>query len=423
MTCFLLIFFSNHYFNLPRKSEIRFTLKTNSKRFWMRQLNEDWSLLLKKMQLNLNLLEPFIAFRNILLGILNCKECRSQHLLQSASVLRKGLRFSPAVAALHEFKLLCNETDQQETSYLRSLGRIEEARVLWGQGQHELAINLAKYMLTNCQLEGEASNVYRLVGKWFAETHSSNSRIILEQYLKRSVELSEQNKTLDKKSLSRQCQTYFNLAHYSDSLFKSYEERLSSSEWQAAMRLRRHKAKELDTLLKRLKSSTKGEKNEFSIKILELQKQLSMDKDEDKKIQDDRDNFLCLALEGYQRCLIIGSKYDVRVVFRLVSLWFSLSSRTSVIKSMLTTVEAVQSYKFIPLVYQIASRMGSCSKDVNESVSFQAVLVSLVKKMAIDHPYHTIYQVRMKFVTPVNEYISMQTCNFISTQFLMRISH
>lgn len=30
--------------------------------------------------------------------------------------------------------------------------------------------------------------------------------------------------------------------------------------------------------------------------------------------QDDRDNFLSLALEGYKRCLVIGDKYDVRVV-------------------------------------------------------------------------------------------------------------
>lgn len=52
-------------------------------------LNFDWSFILKRTQLNLNLLEPFIAFRKILLQILNCKDCTMQHLLQSASTLRK----------------------------------------------------------------------------------------------------------------------------------------------------------------------------------------------------------------------------------------------------------------------------------------------------------------------------------------------
>ncbi|KAK1280444.1 Serine/threonine-protein kinase ATM [Acorus gramineus] len=255
-----------------------------------------------------------------------------------------------------------------------------------------MAINLARYILQNYQLDEDASNVYRLVGKWLAENRSSNSRIILEQYLKQSVKLAELNKNTNENSISRQCQMYFHLAHYTDALFRSYEERLASSEWQAAMRLRKHKTKELDALIRRLKSSTKGEKNDYSIKIQELQKQLTMDREEAKKLQDDRDSFLSLSLEGYQRCLVLGDKYDLRVVFRLLSLWFSLSSRQSVVESMLNAVKEVQSYKFVPLVYQIASRMGG-PKDGQGSNNFQHALVSLVKKMACDHPYHTIFQI------------------------------
>uniref|UniRef100_A0A1D1Z750 Serine/threonine-protein kinase ATM n=1 Tax=Anthurium amnicola TaxID=1678845 RepID=A0A1D1Z750_9ARAE len=303
----------------------------------------------------------------------------------------QGSRLSLAAAAMHEFKLLCNGSEKEAISRIGSLGRLEEAKILRAQGQHEMAINLARYILDNYQLADEASNVYRLVGKWLAESRSSSSRTILEQYLKHSVELAELNKKCDKKSISRQCQTYFHLAHYTDALFKSYEERLSSTEWQAALRLRKHKTRELDALIRRLKSSAKGEKIDYSAKIQELKKQLTMDKEEAEKLQDDRDSFLSLALEGYQRCLILGGKYDMRVVFRLVSLWFSFPSSQNVVKRMLNAVEEVQSHKFIPLVYQIASRMGG-SKDGQGPLNFQAVLVSLVKKMAIDHPYHTVFQ-------------------------------
>nr|XP_029123739.1 serine/threonine-protein kinase ATM isoform X3 [Elaeis guineensis] len=354
-------------------------------------LNADWNFILKQAQLHLNLLEPFIAFRRVLLQILDCRDCTAEHLLQSAFTLRKGSRFSLAAAALHELKLLCRQTEEQTTSHAYFLGRVEEAKLLRAQGQHEMAINLARYILQNYSQGEEISNVYRLVGKWLAETRSSNSRTILEQYLKQSVELTKASKSTDKKSISRQCQTYFDLAHYTDGLFKSYEERLSSSEWQAAMRLRKHKTRELDALIRRLKSSSKGEKTDYSVKIQELQKQLTMDREEAEKLQDDRDNFLSLALEGYQHCLVIGSKYDLRAVFRLVSLWFSLYSRQNVVKSMNSTVKEVQSYKFVPLVYQIASRLGS-SKDGQGSTSFQIALASLVRKMAIDHPYHTMFQ-------------------------------
>ncbi|XP_019197209.1 PREDICTED: serine/threonine-protein kinase ATM-like [Ipomoea nil] len=108
-------------------------------------------------------------------------------------------------------------------------------------------------------------------------------------------------------------------------------------------------------------------------------------------IEDYRDNFLNTALDEYKQCLVIGDKYDVRVVFRLVSLWFNLSTRSIVVDSMLCTANEVQSYKFVPLVYQIASRMGN-TKDGHGPQSFQFALVSLVKKLAIDHPYHTIFQ-------------------------------
>ncbi|KAK9117160.1 hypothetical protein Sjap_016107 [Stephania japonica] len=344
-------------------------------------LNKSWDYIIRQTQLHINLLEPFIAFRRVLLQILNCKDCTIQHLLESASMLRKGSRFSLAAAALHEFKFLSAEEGHHSTSYIGCLGRelfhdcfcllmfpsveqleyltclnadgcglvLEEAKLLRAQGQHEMAINLARYILHEYQLNGEAANIYRLVGKWLAETRSS----------------------------------------------KSYEDRLTSNEWQAAMRLRKHK----------------GEKTDYSVRIQELQKQLAMDMEEAEKLQEDKENFLTLALEGYQRCLIIADKYDVRAyglyiylvnvnqihmaicfqVFRLVSLWFSLSSRGNVIESMLNAVKEVQSYKFIPLVYQIASRLG-ISRDGHGPCSFQSALVSLVEKMAIDHPYHTIFQ-------------------------------
>ncbi|KAM7277000.1 hypothetical protein ACFE04_018866 [Oxalis oulophora] len=353
---------------------------------WM---NMDWSSILRRTKLHMDFLEPFIAFRRVLLQILTCKDCTVHHLLQSASTLRKGSRFSQAAAAMHEFKSLFQKTAENSTLYW--LGRLEEAKLLRAQGQNEMAISLAKYICHNYQFNDEASDVHRLVGKWLGETRSSDSRTILDKYLKPAVSLAEDCNTTSKKTIERQCQTLFHLAHYTDALFKSYEERLSSTEWKAAMRLRKHKTIELEALIRRLKSTTKGDKTDYSMKIQELQKQLSMYREEAEKLQADRDNFLDLALEGYKRCLVIGDKYDVRVVFRLVSLWFNLSNKQNVIKNMLDTVDEVQSYKFIPLVYQIASRLGS-SKDGLGPHNFQSALVSLVRKMAMDHPYHTIFQ-------------------------------
>ncbi|KAK4479334.1 hypothetical protein RD792_014846 [Penstemon davidsonii] len=337
-------------------------------------LHRNWNCILKQAELHMNLLEPFIAFRRVLLQVLNSMDSTAHHLLESASILRKGSRISQAAAALHEFKFLCSGLGE-EYSNLYWLGRLEEAKLLRAQGQHEMAINLADHISQNHRLKAEAPDVFRLVGKWLAETRSSNSRTILEKYLKTAVNLAEDYKSRDKLSMEKRTQIHFHLAHYADALFRSYEERLNSNEWQVAMRLRKHK----------------GDKTDYSLKIEELRKQLAMDREEAEKLQEDRDNFLSTALEGYKRCLIIGEKYDVQVVFRLVSLWFSFSARQIIVDCMLNTIKEVQSYKFILLVYQIASRMGG-TKDSMGPASFQFALVSLVKKMALDHPYHTIFQ-------------------------------
>ena len=50
-------------------------------------------------------------------------------------------------------------------------------------------------------------------------------------------------------------------------------------------------------------------------------------------------------------------------------------------------VDKTVSYKFIPLMYQIFSRIGMSSRS-----HFQATLNDLVVRMSVDHPYHTLPQ-------------------------------
>ncbi|GJR76096.1 ribonuclease H-like domain-containing protein [Tanacetum coccineum] len=76
-------------------------------------LNKEWSCIPKRAQVHMNLLEPFIAFRKVMLQI-----------LESASILRKDTDFSQAALLLHcmEFKF-----------YMAWLGRVEEAKLLRAQ--------------------------------------------------------------------------------------------------------------------------------------------------------------------------------------------------------------------------------------------------------------------------------------------------
>jgi hypothetical protein len=52
-------------------------------------LDMDWCSILQRTQRHMNLLEPFIPFRRVLLQTLSCRDSILQNLLQSATTLRK----------------------------------------------------------------------------------------------------------------------------------------------------------------------------------------------------------------------------------------------------------------------------------------------------------------------------------------------
>ena len=67
----------------------------------------------------------------------------------------------------------------------------------------------------------------------------------------------------------------------------------------------------------------------FSRYYKTLYKQSAIDQSELNVMQEDRDRFLHQAVQNYIKCLQLGDKHDIRI-FRLVSLWFSNPTSTSI---------------------------------------------------------------------------------------------
>ena len=67
----------------------------------------------------------------------------------------------------------------------------------------------------------------------------------------------------------------------------------------------------------------------FSRYYKTLYKQSAIDQSELNAMQEDRDRFLHQAVQNYIQCLQLGDKHDIRI-FRLVSLWFSNPTSTSI---------------------------------------------------------------------------------------------
>src|SRR5690348_13877670 len=66
-----------------------------------------------------------------------------------------------------------------------------------------------------------------------------------------------------------------------------------------------------------------------------------------------QETFLQDAVNSYLQCLQHTDKYDLGVVFRLVSLWFNNISNLRVNETLKKTLSKIASRKFLPLMYQI----------------------------------------------------------------------
>lgn len=96
---------------------------------------------------------------------------------------------------------------------------------------------------------------------------------------------------------------------------------------------------------------------------------------------------LTIALTNYIRALQLGHLYDLPIVYRLCQLWFELSASDAVNRSMQYAFDCVPPAKFVPLTYQIASRISR----VEDKAGFQTAVWTALKRLAVAHPFHTCY--------------------------------
>ena len=63
------------------------------------------------------------------------------------------------------------------------------------------------------------------------------------------------------------------------------------------------------------------------------------------------------------RCLLAGSAHDLPVIFKLSRMWFSLGGDKGIVSEMAKAASEVPSYKFLPLAYQLASRLSRTGRN------------------------------------------------------------
>ena len=179
------------------------------------------------------------------------------------------------------------------------------------------------------------------------------------------------------------CKVHYTIAKFFDEQF----ERLRNSEaLKARRRLIIHAQKELDQLEHFLQRASPKDPASYERSRQQLIAQIRQDTVEIKRILEERESFAIKAASNYLETLCLGEKYDLTSA-RLLALWFSY--RRVPAMNQLINSDALPLHKLLPLLYQIASRIEALD---GESCIFQEALQTLLLRMLIAHPHHTLHQ-------------------------------
>ncbi|XP_035535894.1 serine-protein kinase ATM isoform X2 [Morone saxatilis] len=269
---------------------------------------------------------------------------------------------------------------------------LEEAQVFWAKGEQGLALGLLRKMINNLEekvdLNPALAPVYteclRLCGNWLAETCLESPGIILEKYLERAVEVIEgESGVQDSRLQSQRTEAFLSLARFSDAQYQSIDKYMNSSEFENKQALLQKAKEEVDLIRERKVTS-----NRYTIKV---KGELELDEKALSNLQADRQRFLCKAVENYIKCLEQGEEHDTWV-FRLASLWLENADVKTVNDMMKKGVKQIPSYKFLPLMYQLAARMGTkMASGITDDTGFHDVLCDLIRRASLEHPHHTLF--------------------------------
>nr|XP_009682092.1 PREDICTED: serine-protein kinase ATM isoform X1 [Struthio camelus australis] len=340
--------------------------------------------------------EPIMALRTVILEILlekenentkrECiKDILTKHLVELSKLARTAKNTQLPERAMFQIKQ-CNPT-----GYGVSEWQLEEAEVFWAKKEESLALNILKGMIKRLdadwfQVENDPhlklmyTECLRLCGTWLAETCLENPTVIMQKYLEKAVEIAASHSGDGNDELKKgKMKAFLSLARFSDNQYQRIENYMKSSEFENKQALLK-KAKEEVGLLRERRVQT----NRYTVKV---QRELELDECAIHALTEDRKRFLCKAVENYISCLLSGEEHDMWI-FRLCSLWLENSGVDRVNEMMKKNAEKIASYKFLPLMYQLAARMGT---KMMGGLGFHEVLNSLISRISLDHPHHTLF--------------------------------
>ena len=243
--------------------------------------------------------------------------------------------------------------------------KLQEAEILWAEGDFMGAIRLGKLIVEKETQESEGKSKLLATamlrcGKWMALSKTDSAKVVHNEYLKPSVNLSRN--VFVENDESGAAESHLVLAEFQADLLDSVDGRLNSLEWRRAGKKFEDRKEELENVVALYETRMQdyrtlvkaGKKKEAEKEVKEkevrsthlymktLKKEIEIDEKEREAVTDSRIEYLKGTLQNYVHGLSLtsgGSSSTVdssgagaRHIFRFVSVWLKNSDRDGVNK-------------------------------------------------------------------------------------------
>jgi serine-protein kinase ATM len=189
-------------------------------------------------------------------------------------------------------------------------------------------------------------------------------------------------------------QVYHQFARFCDEQLQNPD---SLKDLERLQGLKRGKSEEVQQLKSLIASAKDSQHRQRYTGHLSRAKQwLDLDQQELRRVEQTRSEFLRLSLENYLLSLTASDEHN-NDALRFTALWLERSGEDITNEAVKRYLDAVPTRKFAPLMNQLSSRVQ------NQSITFQKLLMTLVYRICVDHPYHGMYQIWSGVKTRVNE--------------------
>lgn len=262
---------------------------------------------------------------------------------------------------------------------------LEDAQLSWQLDNQQLAITLLQQIINSNDNESAFCRVIalRLYGIYLVE-NKSNTLKHSESYFKRSINLIENiakakesilsrtkmsYKSLDQFVCDNRVKAYETIAKYADREYIRISEHMRSSQFEK----KKQNIEKYNKTVKDMRAindlSSEGRKSYTILKLL-----ADIDQNEINASEKEQTENLLVAISNYINAAVLKDDSHISLIARIISLWFANKDNKEVTRQVEANFLKIASYKFLPVMYQIAARMS------NNNDSFSNVVGSIVGK-------------------------------------------